>query len=218
MEWKKIMNIKTTFYIARHGETEKNVQHIIQGHQDSPLTEAGINQAYNLAKKLRKIKFDAVFSSDILRAKRTAQIVAKEKKLEVEATEMLRERNWGKLEGQPSTDYNSAYKDLVESLSHEERYIRELVPGFESDEKMMQRLIPFLRETALANPGKKILVISHGTIIRTFLIHLGYGNYQNLRGGAIDNAGYIVVESDGVEFFVKETHGVHFVEETDHEQ
>ena len=204
------MNNLTRFYLVRHVETANNVSRVIQGHQDSPLTENGIKQAEELGKKLKKIKFDLVFSSDILRAKRTAEIVAKEQNLEIEASEMLRERNWGELEGKTSEYYNKTYREYVNSLSHEERFKKEIVRGFESDEKMMSRFITFLRETALANPGKNILIFSHGAILRTFLIHLGFGTYQNLRGGAVDNAGHIVVESDGVEFFIKETEGVHF--------
>lgn len=203
------MNNLTTFYLVRHAETESNVSHVIQGHQDSPLTENGIKQAEELGQKLKDIKFDLVFSSDILRAKRTAEIVAKEQNLEIEASKMLRERNWGELEGKTSEHYINTYREYVDSLSKEERFKKEIVRGFESDEKMMSRFITFLRETALANPGKNILIFSHGVILRTFLIHLGFGTYQNLQGGAIENAGYIVVESDGVDFFIKGTEGVH---------
>ena len=144
------MNNPTTFYIARHGETEHNVQGIIQGQNDSPLTTKGLEQAKNLASDLKEVKFDLVLSSDLLRAKRTAEVVAKEQALEVEATEMLRERNWGELEGRPSAEYNKNFREYIQALSHEERYTKQIVPGFESDEEMMKRFIPFIRETALA--------------------------------------------------------------------
>ena len=65
-----------TFYIIRHGQTEWNLKKIIQGHKDSPLTKIGIRIAKQHANKLKNIHFDAVFSSDSLRAKQTADIVA----------------------------------------------------------------------------------------------------------------------------------------------
>jgi broad specificity phosphatase PhoE len=65
-----------TFYITRHGETVWNIQQRMQGQQDSPLTENGILQAKAAAEKLKKIHFDHAFSSDLLRARRTAEIIA----------------------------------------------------------------------------------------------------------------------------------------------
>src|SRR3989339_1397072 len=86
-------------YLVRHGETEWNVQKIIQGHKDIPLNQKGEKQARRLAKKLVKIKFGVVFSSDLLRAKRTAEIVVLEKKIAVKTTKTLRERHFGRFEG-----------------------------------------------------------------------------------------------------------------------
>lgn len=57
-----------TFYVVRHGETEWNVARKIQGHLDSSLTENGLSQAKELGKQLQTTHFDAVFSSDLLRA------------------------------------------------------------------------------------------------------------------------------------------------------
>ncbi len=60
------MNKLTTFYLVRHGETEYNVKGIIQGQSDSPLTRKGIDETKKLAKNLKGIKFDYIFSSDLL--------------------------------------------------------------------------------------------------------------------------------------------------------
>ena len=61
----------TTIYIVRHGETKWNVKQLMQGHKDSPLTEKGIEQAEEIKKELKNIHFYRIFSSDLLRAKRT---------------------------------------------------------------------------------------------------------------------------------------------------
>ena len=87
------------FYIVRHGETEWNTKKIMQGHLDSPLTENGINQAANLANELKEIEFIKVISSDLMRAYRTAKIIAVDKDIAVTSTELLREINLGPFTG-----------------------------------------------------------------------------------------------------------------------
>ena len=65
--------------LLRHGQSEANKEHIIQGHMDSPLSDLGRDQAKNVGKKLldSEITFDAVYSSDLIRAKETAKIITK---------------------------------------------------------------------------------------------------------------------------------------------
>ena len=89
------MNNLTTIYIVRHGETNQNVKRIIEGHGDTPLNENGEMQAKLISEKLRHVQFDLAFSSDLLRAKRTAEIIALEHNLLVETTRLLRERYYG---------------------------------------------------------------------------------------------------------------------------
>ncbi len=205
------MNNLTTFYFLRHGETEYNVKRIVQGQVDSPLTPNGIENIKKLAVKFRDVKFDLAFSSDLLRAKRTAEIVALEHKLAVETTKLLRERSFGKYEEQ-SSDMLKTYYELFEQLSDEEKFTYSK-DNVESNEQLMARIITFLRETAIAYPGKTILVASHGTVLRVLLIHLGYGTYKTLPSRSADNLAWARIESDGVDFFVKETEGITFAQE-----
>lgn len=67
-----------TLYIVRHGQTDWNVRKIIQGHSDIPLNTEGQEQARVLAESLKNVHFDKIISSDLVRAKRTAEIVALE--------------------------------------------------------------------------------------------------------------------------------------------
>lgn len=60
-------NKTTTLHLLRHGQTESNVNRIIQGHKDSPLTQAGIIDTKNRAEKLKGITFNAIFCSDLER-------------------------------------------------------------------------------------------------------------------------------------------------------
>lgn len=204
-------NQYTTFYLVRHGETEWNVKKIIQGQTDSSLTKTGTVQAKNLAKKLKRVYFDKIFSSDLFRAKRTAEIIAAEKRLAVVTTKLLRERAFGKYEGWPIEKYYKNFeKYFVENkrLSDMEAYKRKPDKDIESDEEIVNRLITFIREVAIGYPGKTILVVTHGGIMRGFLIHLGYGTRKELPAGSIENTAYVKLLSDGTDFFIKEVVGV----------
>lgn len=203
----------TTIYLVRHGETEWNLKRLIQGHSDSPLTKAGIEQAKKVAKNLKKIKFDLVFSSDLLRAKKTAEIIAAKHDLEVETSNLLRERAFGSYEGKPHNAL-AAFDKLFESLKEEEKFKYKSSPEIESDEEITTRLINFLRKALISHPEKTILVVTHGGIMRAFLIRLGFGTYKALGTrkalgpGAIANTAHVKLESDGIDFFIKETGGI----------
>ncbi len=200
----------TTFYIARHGKTEWNVEGRMQGHEDSALTEEGIEQANNLAGELKDIHFDLAFSSDLLRAKRTAEIITLEKKLAIQTTELLRERAFGHYEGKYYIDVEP-YDLLVKKLKEEDR-LSFKAHGVESIEETITRMLTFIRETAITHPSKTILVVSHGAIMRAFLIHIGCGTYKNLGYEAVGNAAYFKLETDGINFFVKETRRITFTD------
>ena len=200
-----------TLYIVRHGETEWNTQKIIQGHSDSSLTQKGLDQACDLREMFKDIKFDHVFSSDLLRAKRTAEVIAAQDKVEVKTTQALRERCFGRFEGKKFAEYTAELKELIEqmeTLSQAEYAKHKLDPSIESDEELISRMIFFLRETALAYIGKNVLVVSHGGMIRALLIHLGFGTRQELTPHAVQNCAYLKLVSDGTDFSIEETHNI----------
>lgn len=196
-------------YIVRHGETEWNVKGLLQGHKDIPLNETGRKQAQELRKLLDKIKFTKSFSSDLLRAKETAEIIVLGKKIAIETTKILRERKFGKYEGR-YWRVDKEYKRLIDDfqkLSQEEKYKSKPYKETESDEELMSKLIPFLREISVAYPDKNVLITTHGGTMRAFLTHLGWATYENLPPGSISNTAYVKVLCDGVDFIVKETFG-----------
>jgi len=195
----------TRFYIVRHGETEMNRYKLVQGQLDSPLTEKGISQVEEVAQQFKTTHFDKVFSSDLLRAQKTAEIIVSEKKLVVETTKLLREQHYGKYEGTNRDEYFKRF-DAWRTLSEEAKHTYKLEEDMESNEEAVSRLITFLREAALAYPGKTVLVVCHGAIMRYLAIHLGHIAYKDNKG--FDNRGYMVLDSDGIDFFIKETVGI----------
>lgn len=199
-----------TFYIVRHGETDWNVRKLIQGHEDIPLNKRGEYQAKEIAKELQHVHFDSAFSSDLLRAKKTAEIIVMERNIALKTTQILRERYYGYFQGKHVDEYKkemSQYLSKLKKVSYENRKkIR--VRDRETDEKLMSRVITFLRELAIAYRGKTMLIVAHGGIMRTLLVHLGFITYEKLSESNIKNTAYIKLESDGVDFFVKETFGI----------
>ena len=203
-----------TFYIVRHGESTWNAKGIIQGHRNPRLTKKGFSQVCSLSKKFRKINLSAVFSSDLYRAKKTAEVIALDHKLAVTSSRLLREKKYGRFEGKKARLMKAELKKLLEKrnrLPKEKRFEFKIANDIESDQQIVSRFITFLRQTALAFPGKKVFIVCHGALIRTFLIHLGFAEYEQLPSGSIKNTGYAVIESDGVDFFVKETSGINII-------
>jgi broad specificity phosphatase PhoE len=196
-----------TIYLVRHGRTDWNEKKLVQGHTDIPLNLEGQTSAKELAKELKKIKFDKVYASDLSRAKQTAEIIALEHQLAVETTKALRERNFGNIEGKSHSVFPEMDK-LLDSLDYKTRYSYKFASNMEmeNDEEVMSRFMPFLREIAVANPGKTVLVATHAGPMWMFLIKLGFYNYKGWI--EIKNLAHIKLESDGVDFFVKETSGI----------
>ncbi len=198
-------------YLVRHGESEGNVLGVIQGHADFPLTERGKQQAAQLASDLEGVEFAAVFASDLVRASQTAAVVASNRKLAVTTTALLRERSFGKYEKELSVESQRELRELLqqhEAVATKELFHKKLGSDIESDEEVVGRFINFLREVAVAYAASNILVVSHSGMLKSLLIHLGYATYQELKHGSIPNASYIVIESDGVDFFIQETVGI----------
>jgi broad specificity phosphatase PhoE len=195
-----------TLYLVRHGETDWNVKGFIQGHSDIPLNPTGEQQAQNLGMFLQDVHIDAVFSSDLQRAKRTAEIVAIEKKLAVQTKEILRERFFGALEGKHRNEF-IPLEALKKNLTKEQKLSHRFVPDMENDEEVIGRIITFLREIAVAYAGKTVLIVSHGAVMRILLEHLGFFNEHHMIK-KIDNTAYIKLRCDGIDFFVEETKGI----------
>lgn len=187
-----------TIYLVRHAQSEQNKAKIATGHIDTPLSPEGEQQAAALAGELRHINFDAAYSSDLVRARRTAEIIKLERTLAVQTTERIRERHYGPYQGRPMAEYIAATQKLVVDMEPD---------GVETTESVVSRFITFLREVAVAHPNQTILIVGHGNVIRTFLYHIGYSK-ELLPPGSFSNAGYVKLLCDGTDFFIKDVVGI----------
>lgn len=149
--------------IVRHGETEENVKGIRQGHLPGKLTEKGREQARKLAERFRYEKIDAIFSSDLKRAKDTAKEIARYHNIPVQYTEKLREISGGIYEGKPK-------EELHEAREKSRKTKLEFRPEEgETFEELKERVKNFLEELKKKYKGKTVLICSHGNYIETLL-------------------------------------------------
>ncbi|MCB1755913.1 MAG: histidine phosphatase family protein [Gammaproteobacteria bacterium] len=185
--------MKTTILLARHGETEWNRQHRLQGHQNSPLTREGEQQARRLSEKLRHQTIDALYSSPLGRAVETAAIVAENTATAAPRTrDELREINLGPWEGKTREEARAANPSAYRAFC--ENPAEFALPGAESFRQLCDRGVCAIASLAEENPHKTLLVVSHWMLIKTVIAHysgvglpgimsirdIGNGDYRTL--------------------------------------
>jgi broad specificity phosphatase PhoE len=152
----------TTILLARHGESDWNRTKRWQGFADRPLTELGRRQATELAERLEETELDAVYSSDLQRAKETAEIVARGKRLPVHTVRDLREVDVGSWSGLTRAEAEARYP---------EAYARWLQGGEgwddgETYDQLGERVVRAVQRIAKEHDGQRVLIVAHGGTIR----------------------------------------------------
>ena len=154
---------KTTLLVIRHGETVWNAENRYQGHGDSPLTETGRNQVAALGRRMEKIRFDTLISSDLGRARETASIVADYTGHSLEIDSRLRERNYGILEGLTVHEIKAMHSEVFSQLNRDDPdYI---IPEGESHRQHYQRNVEFIEELLAKRSGAAVAVVAHGGVL-----------------------------------------------------
>jgi len=139
----------TTLLLVRHGETDWNAEGRLQGQTDRPLSDYGRRQAQQLAEELDGEELEAIYSSDLARARETAEIVGERLGLPTVLDPGLREKDWGTWEGLTAVE-----RDRVEFVG-------------ESTEAHRDRILDALRRISERHPGDgRVLVVTHGGSMR----------------------------------------------------
>ncbi len=138
----------TVLLLVRHGETDWNADGRLQGQTDRPLNDFGRRQARELAEKLAGEQLDAVYASDLSRARETAETIGARLGLPVVLDPDLREKDWGTWEGLTAVE-----RDRVEFAG-------------ESTREHAGRMLRALRRIAARHPGGHVLVVTHGGSMR----------------------------------------------------
>jgi 2,3-bisphosphoglycerate-dependent phosphoglycerate mutase len=154
----------TQVLFIRHGETAWNAIKRIQGHIDIPLSEHGVLQAEQLGARLaREGRLDAVYSSDLQRARQTAQPFASALGLDVRLSEGLRERSYGAFQGHDSDEISEKFPaEYVEWQTRDPGFTP---PGGESQRVFYHRVVHAMEPILAAHRGARIAVVAHGGVL-----------------------------------------------------
>lgn len=173
------MASETTFVLVRHGETDWNKAHKVQGHVDIPLNEKGLLQAEETAQIIFEQHPDisAIYSSDLSRAYETALKTAKLFNFPVKKRESLREVHPGISDGMLISEkvkrYDAGWRQLEKDFpDRKERWKQVVVEGEESLYSAYQRIASELKEIAKNHPGEKVAIFAHGKVIRALVCEL----------------------------------------------
>ncbi len=158
--------------IVRHGETDYNLERRMQGWLDIPLNKTGRDQAKIAATKLRGIKFDAIYSSDLIRAHETAKIISKTVKQSIIISPALRERDMGIFAGWAWESEHDPIKDSLwiefESARDQDNLDWNKHSG-ESMRQMSERISVFMESLHSSHKDQIIVIVTHGGTINRIL-------------------------------------------------
>ena len=191
----------TRLILVRHGESRANLDAVIAGHYDVPLSELGVMQAKETAEHLSSEQIDAVYSSDLCRASATAKPHAALRGLPVIEKRELREMSCGRWEGKPFAELEEMEYDLFVN-GFRDHFFGFQMPEGESADECGRRFYDAVLQIARKHEGKTVLIASHGAVIRSF-----WAIIRGLSHGEADatqpypsNASYSIAEFDGERF------------------
>ncbi|WP_026673449.1 histidine phosphatase family protein [Alkalihalobacterium bogoriense] len=158
-------------YLIRHGESMGNVNGIIQGHSDFPLSPKGRIQAENLANSFSTILLDYIYSSDLTRAFDTAQAIANKKSLPVQQWDTVREIGLGPFEQKSTEEIYTMYPFIKERS-----ILTSGVEGTETIEAITQRCHTVWNQMLLEHQNENVAIVSHGGFISIFIMFILAGD------------------------------------------
>lgn len=175
--------METIIYLARHGQTEWNIARRAQGRLNSPLTEQGIQQAKKLAKKLKSLKIDQIYTSASGRAVQTAIYLRGDRDITIIRTNDLMEISLGKWEGQKWSEIEATFPDELKLINdHPEKYTAQESQG-ETFYQAQDRLTNFMNEILSKHVGESVLLVSHALAIKVIVNYFRGGSMQTLWEG-----------------------------------
>lgn len=190
----------TRIFLVRHGETNWNTQGRFQGQSDTPLNETGQRQATALANYLKEKTLQAIYTSDLRRARDTARVIGTFHKLEVKPYSHLREMNFGSWEGLVTTEIQEKFPEKL--ADWQKNIMTTAPPGGENLEQLVARVQTAYRDIIHNNPEGDILLVAHGGVLQVFLcfaldlspqkywqFHLDPGSFSEI---AVYNQGVIL--------------------------
>jgi probable phosphoglycerate mutase len=187
-------------YLVRHGRTDWNEKGIVQGQHESKLTETGVKQAKLLGKRLKDIKFDAVYSSPISRALETTKNILGESNFnqqKIVLRDELKEMGFGSAEGLTVNEIKEKYsKEWDDHYNNPQNYDPIVYKG-ETFQELLKRCKDFLDDITKKHKNERILVVSHEVTIQAFInIIKEYELKDFWKGDQIENTSLSIFKYD----------------------
>lgn len=154
-------------YLMRHGEVADGAEKRYNGHIDVDITEKGVEQMHRLAALLAGKPVAAVYSSDLIRAVKGAEIISKSLGLTYTPLRELRERSVGAWEGLTAGEIKERYPDEYSSWRADLLNFRP--PGGECLVDVQERILPAYQQLVAAHPDQEIALLLHGGVNRILL-------------------------------------------------
>ena len=188
-------------YILRHGKTDWNEQHKLQGRTDIPLNADGREMAEKARAEYADVHFDVCFCSPLIRARETAGILLRGRNVPIIPDERLVEMSFGVCEGQEysfdgAESSFAADSPIKELFLHPERYTTP-VEGGESFAQLFARTGEFLREVAfpLLEQGKDVLIVGHGAMNSSIVCQVRGLPLEKFWSAGIENCKLLKLEA-----------------------
>lgn len=168
-------------YLVRHGETDWNRARRIQGSTDIPLNDTGRAQALATGRLLASRQWDAIYASPLSRAFETASIISREVGADAPIpVEAIVERHYGEAEGLEDSELDRRFPGDTP------------VPGRETRDAVVGRVLPALMALAEQHPEQSIVVVSHGGVIRSVLGAVDpETNHPSITNGSVHSFRYV---------------------------
>lgn len=200
----------TYIYLIRHCEAMGNHKRLFQGSTDSDVSEIGFKQLEYLKKRFKSIHLDAVFSSPLIRAQKTAEAVTYGKDLEIITRKNLAELHGGVVEGKPFVEAFNAIPGLADAWNN---HPQDFAPqGGEAMRDAYVRIYDEVIALAHMNRGKTIAVATHGGVLRCLTCRILYNDITRLKDVPWhENTAVSLIKVDdndniGIEFFNDYSH------------
>ena len=200
----------TYIYLIRHCEAMGNLKRVFQGSTDCDISETGAKQLEYLKERFKNIRLDAVYSSPLIRARKTAEAAAFGKGLEIITRQNLTELNGGVLEGRPFQEAFNSIPGLADTWNnHPQDFAPE---GGEAMRNAYVRIYDEITELVRINRGKTVAAVSHGGVLRCLMCRVLYNDINRLKDVPwCENTAVTLLKIDdsdkiGVEFFNDYSH------------
>jgi broad specificity phosphatase PhoE len=199
----------TEIILARHGETEWNVSEVFRGRADIPLNQTGIKQAELLAQFLDGRKIEAVYSSPLKRALKTAEIIAARHKLDVQTAPGLIDFDFGEWNGLSLQDVKGRYSRVFAVWAERPQEAR--IPGGETLDGVTKRAMSVVTEVVKKHQATVVLV-SHRVVNKVLILALLGLDNSRFWSVKVDTAGITIFDYDKGRFVLTKHNDTSYLE------